>query len=1078
MATSQPSTQAVHPTNGKWGVGVPGTRSSLAGGVTGQDYVRRPGDRMTGPLSTTGLEVEDQAGEGNRLVVAKTLGFQFAPPELKYKRASYPRAQFRHASVVAGASLWHRFFGPVGESAAIGQDYDGVLWEVRTDGSKVPRGSLPLLHVLTVFNADGTKLAYGDNGTVIQAYEWNGLTWTGPTSSDNYETLVATDGGYVAFDSNRYLRNYLWSGALSFIVDLGENVGAGSSLPLTAFSAANGSFVLRKTNAAVTARCALVVEGSVVTRLKMPTGYQWPTSDSSAHVAMSPDGLSVYALLASTAGAGTWPKRMFVSRKSVGAWSELTQVPLLSWSGTPGADAPVCIRACGTDWFALADDNTYDDFDIYTSDGHYIQSFNNSGVVADNRMARTKNGAIFHISHDFGAPLARRDPMRAGPIDNLVYGAPAKLTLDYCDLRVTEHSGSGVRLEAAGPDGDMAPIDELSWDASLSLLSVSGSAKVTDQLTADRIHLNIAPASRTRVEGDLVWNPVDHTIDVHPDVAGATLQVGQENWLRVVNKTGATLTGGTVVYIDDAQGSRPTVAKSDASQTSTVADRTIGVVTADIANNAEGYVVTFGLLRGYNTSAWGDGDPVWVNPATPGGLTNVEPSAPDHRVRVGYALNSAVNGSLFIAPHYVGELPRQNAAMKEPTGFEDPSAIAVSYDSTTRTVTLTQSGGVVYWFRGVRYQLTSPWTSAAHTATDGPWFLSFGTAGAMSWSQTVWDLETSGPVCYVNYNTPTGITFAIREVHGLLQWQAHREMHDQIGTYRRSGGTPTAGTYTLSTDTNAAITPGFDAAVVADEDLQSTISAVSEGSYTHLRIAAGSVVAFRTAESYLTRTTGTYPNWNDPATGAETESANGDFLNVYQVLIPVTSDSGSQTYRMVFLQPQAAYSTLLAAKGEDFRSLSLGSLTAVATEFCAFTRLTFSVAAANTTVGKVKLVDITYLTGSRASQAVTSAVTPTSHTVLADRSAAAQHPASSISFAPTAEIPATTTQAAIASMRYTHVQSVAAAMWTITHNLGCYPSVTVVDSGGTVGWCQVQYVSANQLTVTVSAAFAGTAYLN
>ncbi len=574
---------------------------------------------------------------------------------------------------------------------------------------------------------------------------------------------------------------------------------------------------------------------------------------------------------------------------------------------------------------------------------------------------------------------------------------------------------------------------------------------MTGTLSVPMLQFDITGAVATHAEGQVHWNPVDHTLDLHPDVTNATLQVGQESWLRVTNKTGVTLTDGQVVYIEDAQGNRPTVALANASATSTTACRTIGVITADILANAEGYVVTFGLLREFNTSGFTDGEELFVNPAVPGGITNVRPVAPAHCVRVGYALNSTNNGMLFISPHFVGDLPRQNAATKEPTGFESPELITVAYDSTARTVTMTQAGSITYWFRGVRYTLASPWTSAAHTATNGPWFLMFGVGGTFSWAQTPWSLENDGPVCYVNYNTPTGVTFAVREVHGLMPWQAHLELHEQIGTYRRSGGMPTAGTYVLDTNTNAAITPGFDAAVVADEDLPSTIPALTEGSYTHLRVAAGSVSAFRLAEPYLLRTTGTYPNWNDATTGAETEAAANRFLNVYQVLVPVTSEAGSQAYRMLFVQPQASFTTLAAAQAEDFRSLSLGSLSSLAPEFCAFSRLTFSTAAANSTVGKVRLSAIAYLTGPRSSQVVTSATTPASHTVLADRSDPDQHPASSITNTPAGSIAATTVQGAINELDTSKVDKPVSSTLAYNPN-GTLNTVTTADGTKTMAY--------------------------
>lgn len=61
---------------------------------------------------------------------------------------------------------------------------------------------------------------------------------------------------------------------------------------------------------------------------------------------------------------------------------------------------------------------------------------------------------------------------------------------------------------------------------------------------------------------------------------------------------------------------------------------------------------------------------------------------------------------------------------------------------------------------------------------------------------------------------------------------------------------------------------------------------------------------------------------------------------------------------------------------------------------------------------------------------------------------------------------------------YIHTQSVSSATWVIVHNLGRYPSVTVTDSAGTSGVPQFKYDSANQITVTLSAAMTGFAYLN
>src|SRR5262245_24276574 len=61
---------------------------------------------------------------------------------------------------------------------------------------------------------------------------------------------------------------------------------------------------------------------------------------------------------------------------------------------------------------------------------------------------------------------------------------------------------------------------------------------------------------------------------------------------------------------------------------------------------------------------------------------------------------------------------------------------------------------------------------------------------------------------------------------------------------------------------------------------------------------------------------------------------------------------------------------------------------------------------------------------------------------------------------------------------YVHTQTPLAAVWTVVHNLNRFPSVTVVDTGGTVIIPNVHYDSANQVTIMFGAATSGKAYLN
>ena len=79
-----------------------------------------------------------------------------------------------------------------------------------------------------------------------------------------------------------------------------------------------------------------------------------------------------------------------------------------------------------------------------------------------------------------------------------------------------------------------------------------------------------------------------------------------------------------------------------------------------------------------------------------------------------------------------------------------------------------------------------------------------------------------------------------------------------------------------------------------------------------------------------------------------------------------------------------------------------------------------------------------------------------------------------------AEATAVATAAALAAKEstYIHTQAVASAEWTIQHDLDKYPSVTVVDSGGSVVIGDCQYTSRNTVVLRFNGAFGGKAYLN
>jgi hypothetical protein len=190
--------------------------------------------------------------------------------------------------------------------------------------------------------------------------------------------------------------------------------------------------------------------------------------------------------------------------------------------------------------------------------------------------------------------------------------------------------------------------------------SIIGNLSVTGSASVDNVTFDQTPELAGGV-GVLRWNDTDGTLDLGLKGGNVTLQVGQEQIVRVVNKTNTDLLESEykVVRIrlaseGGAQGQRLAVvlAQGDSDPDSVT---TLGVVTENIANNQEGFITTMGLVRGINTTGslqgetWVDGDVLYLSPTVAGGLTKVKPQAPNHTVTVAYVEYAHQNnGKLFV----------------------------------------------------------------------------------------------------------------------------------------------------------------------------------------------------------------------------------------------------------------------------------------------------------------------------------------------------------------------------------------------------------------------------------------------
>ena len=154
----------------------------------------------------------------------------------------------------------------------------------------------------------------------------------------------------------------------------------------------------------------------------------------------------------------------------------------------------------------------------------------------------------------------------------------------------------------------------------------------------------------SQVEGRVFYHDEYKALTVYNDITGSSLQLGHEEWVRVYNNSGSTISNGTPCRPTGAFGESQTVAPADA--TSASGARVLGLATHDIPNNSYGVLTVRGLASGFDTSGLNAGGPVWL--AADGSLTTTAPTFPYFPTQVGgcIVVDSAA-GYVYVSPTYL-----------------------------------------------------------------------------------------------------------------------------------------------------------------------------------------------------------------------------------------------------------------------------------------------------------------------------------------------------------------------------------------------------------------------------------------
>lgn len=172
--------------------------------------------------------------------------------------------------------------------------------------------------------------------------------------------------------------------------------------------------------------------------------------------------------------------------------------------------------------------------------------------------------------------------------------------------------------------------------------------QIKDKIQASTINvlkMNASSVQTLANIGELAFNPDTQTLEVKCS-ADVTLSIGQENYIRGKNSEADTILNGTVIYVSGGLGANSLIKR--AGNADGTAERVIGVATQDIGANNIGFITTSGIVNKLNTSAYQEGDLLWLG--TNGTMTNVKPATSVDQICIGVVLRSHANeGSILVA---------------------------------------------------------------------------------------------------------------------------------------------------------------------------------------------------------------------------------------------------------------------------------------------------------------------------------------------------------------------------------------------------------------------------------------------
>lgn len=237
-------------------------------------------------------------------------------------------------------------------------------------------------------------------------------------------------------------------------------------------------------------------------------------------------------------------------------------------------------------------------------------------------------------------------------------GLTRKLLLDFNDVTFgysTPTSASEIELVL---NGYIISAWQTIWNNFNNYVPYNGATNNVDLgsfgLSTEYAQFSLTPIASPGA-GQIAYDGATGSLTYLLNNSNVPSHIGQTLHAYVHNAEGSQLTKGQVVYLYQASGNKASVKLARNLSDSTSA-KTLGICAEDIPTNQNGMVITQGQITGLDTSAFSDGDTLYLA-NTYGNMTNVKPYAPEHLVYIGVVEKSSNgNGEIYVRPQNGYEL--------------------------------------------------------------------------------------------------------------------------------------------------------------------------------------------------------------------------------------------------------------------------------------------------------------------------------------------------------------------------------------------------------------------------------------